>query len=393
MSPQIYLDFNATAPTRPEVIDAMAEAMRTGGNASSVHATGRAARALVEEARHRVAALVNASAENVIFVGSGTEANNQVLRCAGRPKLIISAIEHESVLLARDDAIMAPVHANGVVDLEALEALLARTDGAAIVSIMAANNETGILQPIADIARLAHDHGALMHSDAIQAAGKIPLDMAALGADFLSLSAHKIGGPQGVGAVVCRDRSLLARLVHGGGQEGGLRAGTENVAGIAGFGVAAVSAQAGLEQFAALGALRDTLERRMADLVPGGLTVFGHDQGRLPNTSKIATQGLSSETQVMGLDLAGIAISAGSACAAGRIEAPYVLTAMGVAEELAICAVRVSLGWTTTSDHIDRFIVAWHALHERAHSRSSTAVDQGRSATATDQSRSAIEAD
>ncbi len=392
MSPQIYLDFNATAPTRPEVIDAMAEAMRAGGNASSVHATGRAARALVEEARRRVAALVNASAENVIFVGSGTEANNQVLRCAGRPKLIISAIEHESVLFARDDAIMVPVHANGVVDLEALEALLARTDGAAIVSVMAANNETGILQPIADITRLAHDHGALMHSDTIQAAGKIPVDMPALGADFLSLSAHKIGGPQGVGAVICRDRSLLARFVHGGGHEGGLRAGTENVAGIAGFGVAAVSARAGLEQFAALGAQRDALERRMADLVPG-VAVFGHDQGRLPNTSKIATQGLSSETQVMGLDLAGIAISAGSACAAGRIEAPYVLTAMGVAEELAICAVRVSLGWTTTSDHIDRFMVAWHALHERAHSRSSTAVDQGRSATATDQSRSAIEAD
>ena len=379
MSPQIYLDFNATAPTRPEVIDAMAEAMRTGGNASSVHATGRAARALVEEARHRVAALVNASAENVIFVGSGTEANNQVLRCAGRPKLIISAIEHESVLLARDDAIMAPVHANGVVDLEALEALLARTDDAAIVSIMAANNETGILQPIAEITRLAHSYGALMHSDAIQAAGKIPLDMPALGADFLSLSAHKIGGPQGVGAVVCRDRSLLARLVHGGGQESGLRAGTENVAGIAGFGIAAVSAQAGLEQFAALGELRDTLERRMADLVPG-LTVFGHDQGRLPNTCKVATQGLSSETQVMGLDLAGISISAGSACAAGRVEAPYVLTAMGVAEELAICAVRVSLGWSTTNDHIDRFIVSWRALYERAQSRSATVTDQSRSA-------------
>jgi cysteine desulfurase len=269
---------------------------------------------------------------------------------------------------------MAPVDANGIVDLEALEALLGRTDGAAMVSIMAANNETGILQPIGDITRLAHDHGALMHSDAIQAAGKIPLDMASLGTDFLTLSAHKIGGPQGVGAVVCRDRSLLARFVHGGGQESGLRAGTENVAGIAGFGVAALSAQAGLEQFAALAALRDDLERRLADLVPGQ-TVFGHDQGRLPNTSKVATPGLSSETQVMGLDLAGIAISAGSACAAGRVEAPYVLTAMGVADELAVCAVRVSLGWTTTSDHIDRFIDAWHALQERALSRSSSAAE------------------
>ena len=374
MSSQIYLDFNATAPTRPEVIDAMAEAMRAGGNASSVHATGRAARALVEQARRRVAALVNASTENVIFVGSGTEANNQVLRCAGRPTLVISAIEHESVLLAREDAIVVPVHANGVVDLTALEAQLAEVDGSAIVSIMAANNETGILQPIADIASLAHRHGALIHTDAIQAAGKIPVDMAALGTDFLSLSAHKIGGPQGVGALICRDRSLLARLVHGGGQEAGLRAGTENVAGIAGFGVAAVSAQAGLEQFAALGVLRDSLEHRLAALAPN-LTVFGQNQGRLPNTSKIATPGLSSEVQVMGLDLAGIAISAGSACAAGRVEAPYVLTAMGVAEDLAVCAVRISLGWTTTGDDIDRLVESWRALYERAQSRSATAAE------------------
>ena len=374
MSSQIYLDFNATAPTRPEVIDAMAEAMRAGGNASSVHATGRAARALVEQARRRVAALVNASTENVIFVGSGSEANNQVLRCAGRPTLVISAIEHESVLLAREDAIVVPVHANGVVDLTALEAQLAEVDGSAIVSIMAANNETGILQPIADIASLAHRHGALIHTDAIQAAGKIPVDMAALGTDFLSLSAHKIGGPQGVGALICRDRSLLARLVHGGGQEAGLRAGTENVAGIAGFGVAAVSAQAGLEQFAALGVLRDSLEHRLAALAPN-LTVFGQNQGRLPNTSKIATPGLSSEVQVMGLDLAGIAISAGSACAAGRVEAPYVLTAMGVAEDLAVCAVRISLGWTTTGDDIDRLVESWRALYERAQSRSATAAE------------------
>ncbi|MDA1324105.1 MAG: cysteine desulfurase family protein [Proteobacteria bacterium] len=372
MSPQIYLDFNATAPTRPEVIDAMADAMRAGGNASSVHATGRAARSLVEEARRRVAALVNARPDNVIFTGSGTEADNQVLRCVGRDKLIISAVEHEAVMLARGDAIVTPVKPNGVIDLDAFETQLAGGD--AVVSVMTANNETGILQPIAEIARLAHKHGALVHSDAIQAAGKIPVDIAAMDADFLSLSAHKIGGPQGIGAVVCRDRSLLSRFVHGGSQENGLRAGTENVAGIAGFGVAAASALAGLDQFAALGVLRDTLERRMADIVPG-LTVFGGDQDRLPNTSKVATPGLSSETQVMGLDLAGIAISAGSACAAGRVEAPYVLTAMGVPEELAICAVRVSLGWTTTADDMDKFLEAWRALYERAQRRSATAAE------------------
>ena len=374
MSPQLYLDFNATAPTRPEVIDAMAAAMRAGGNASSVHATGRAARSLVEEARRRVAALVNARPDNVIFTGSGTEADNQVLRCVGRGKLIISAVEHEAVMLARGDAIVIPVNPNGVIDLDAFETQLAGVGDDAIVSVMTANNETGIVQPIAEIARLAHKHGALVHSDAIQAAGKIPVDIDALEADFLSLSAHKIGGPQGVGAVVCRDRSLLSRFVHGGGQENGLRAGTENVAGIAGFGVAAASALAGLEQFAALSALRDGLERRMAEIVPD-LTVFGGDQDRLPNTSKIATPGLSSETQVMGLDLAGIAISAGSACAAGRVEAPYVLTAMGVPEDLAICAVRVSLGWTTTEDDMDKFMEAWCALYERARRRSATAAE------------------
>jgi cysteine desulfurase len=374
MPTQIYLDFNATAPTRPEVIDAMADAMRAGGNASSVHGIGRAARSLVDEARRRVAALVNARDDNVIFVGSGTEADNQVLRCVGRTKLVISAIEHEAVLLARNDTLVVPVLPTGVVDLAALEMHLAATEGDALVSIMTANNETGIVQPIADITRLAHKYGALMHTDAIQAAGKIPVDLAAMGADFLSLSAHKIGGPQGVGAIVCRDRSLLSRFVHGGGQEGGLRAGTENVAGIAGFGVAAASALAGLEDFTALGSKRDALEQRMAAVAPD-ITVFGQDQVRLPNTSKVATPGLSSETQVMGLDLAGVAISAGSACAAGRVEPPYVLTAMKVPDELAVCAIRISLGWTTTQDQLDKFFDAWRALYDRAQSRSSTAAE------------------
>ena len=352
----------------------MADAMRAGGNASSVHATGRAARSLVDEARRRVAALVNGRAESVVFTGSGTESDNQVLRCVGRNKLIISAIEHEAVMLARDDAIVIPVKSNGVLDMEALETQLAGTNGDAIVSIMAANNETGIVQPIAEIADLAHKHGALVHCDAIQAAGKIPVDLEVFDTDFLSLSAHKIGGPQGVGALVCRERAHLSRFVHGGGQEGGLRAGTENVAGIAGFGVAAASAQAGLDQFMALGGLRDSLEDRMSEIVPD-FTVFGQGQARLPNTSKAATPGLSSETQVMGLDLAGIAISAGSACAAGRVEPPYVLTAMGVPDELAICAIRISLGWTTTEDQVDKFFNAWRSLYERAKSRSSIAAE------------------
>lgn len=374
MQPQIYLDFNATAPTRPQVIEAMTEAMREGGNASSVHGTGRTARSRVEAARRQVGALIGAEPDNVIFVGSGTEANNQVLRCTGCTGVIISAIEHESVLLARNDAAILPVLPNGVVDLEALENMLSACAEPTLISVMMANNETGIVQPVADIARIAHARGAQVHTDAIQAAGKVPVDMTTLGVDFLSLSAHKIGGPQGVGALVCRDRTRLDRFIHGGGQEAGLRAGTENVAGIGGFGVAAVCAADGLADFMGLAEMRDSLERRLAEIAPGQV-VFGTDLARLPNTTKVATPGLSSEVQVMGLDLAGIAISAGSACAAGRVEAPYVLTAMGVEEALAVCAVRISLGWTTTADHIDRLVEAWQTLYGRTQDRSAPAAE------------------
>ena len=364
MSGQRYLDFNATAPTRPEVIDAVAEAMREGGNASSVHGTGRRARAGVEQARRSVAALVGADPANIVFTGSGTETNNQALRASGRRRLIVSAIEHESVLQVSGDVIVCPVLAQGTLDLDALERLLTQSDEPAMVAIMAANNETGILQPVTEAAALAHRHGALLHCDAVQAAGKVPVDLTELGADFLALSAHKIGGPQGVGALICRDRQSIARFIHGGGQEGGLRAGTENVPGIIGYGVAAESARAGLEQFTELAVLRDGLERRVREIEPT-VTIFGADLPRLPNTSKFSTPGLSSEVQVMGLDLAGTAISAGSACSAGRVEMPYVLEAMGVPEDIATSAVRVSLGWTTIAADIDGFIDGWSALRTR----------------------------
>jgi len=369
---QVYFDFNATAPTRGVVIDAVNEAMAAGGNASSVHATGRAARATVEKARTSVAGLVGAEHGWVIFCGSGTEADNQVLRCAGADTVLISAIEHEAVLLARSDAVRIPVGANGVIDLSLLEEALAASKGKTLISVMAANNETGVLQPMKEISRLARKYGSMFHTDAIQAAGKVSVDMAEWDVDFLSLSAHKIGGPQGVGALVARDRTLLNRFVHGGGQEGGLRAGTENVAGIAGFGAAAEAALDGLAEFGALAALRDRLEEALIAIEPS-IEVFGADQARLPNTSKLATPGLTSETQVMGMDLAGYAISAGSACAAGRVEPPYVLTAMGVDDALSTCAVRISLGWTTTADEIDGFVAEWSKLHARNRGRSARA--------------------
>jgi cysteine desulfurase len=361
----VYLDFNATAAARPEVIEAVAAAMAEGGNASSVHAAGRAARARVEDARRAVAALVGAEPGGVIFTGSGTEANNQALRCTGRPRVLVSAIEHESVLGARDDAGRIPVGADGCVDLAALEAMLAGDDRPAIVSVMLANNETGAIQPLAEVVRIARRRGALVHSDAVQAGGKIPVDMAVLGVDLLSLSAHKMAGPQGVGALVMRNPALVGRLIHGGGQERALRAGTENVPGISGFAVAARMARAGLDRFAALAGLRDGLEAGMRAVDPA-VVVFADRVPRLPNTCKVATPGLAAETQVIGLDLAGVAISAGSACSAGKIEAPSVLTAMGVAEALARCAVRVSLGWSTTGAHIDAFLAAWRTLRMRA---------------------------
>ena len=367
MSEPVYLDYNATSPARPEIVEAVARALERGGNASSIHGFGRAARAVVEAARRDVAALIGAAPDQVVFTGSGTEANNQALRCAGRRRVIASAIEHDSVLNACPDAEIAPVTGDGVIDLDALDAQLAG-GGPALVALMLANNETGVIQPVADAVAIARRHGALVHCDAVQAAGKIALDVDALGADFVSLSAHKLSGPQGVGALVVRRPGTLERLVHGGGQERGLRAGTENVAGIAGFGAAARLAADGLADFARLAGLRDALESRIRAIAPA-TTVFGRAAPRLPNTAKFTMPGVSSETQVMAMDLAGIAISAGSACSSGTVEPPYVLSAMGVPDDVAVTAVRVSLGWRSGADDIDRFVAAWQTLYERAGAR------------------------
>jgi len=363
-----YFDFNATAPVRPEVIEAMNLAMADPGNASSVHSFGRGARALVEDARAKVAKLVGAKPEWVIFCGSGTEADNQVLRCCPAETVLISAIEHDAVRFARRDSRKIQVTKNGLVDLGALDAALNQASGLTLISVMAANNETGVIQPLEEINRLAKRFGALVHTDAIQAAGKIEVDMTSWDVDFLSLSAHKIGGPQGVGALIARDKSLLGRFVHGGGQEYALRAGTENVPGIAGFGAAAVCAQNELDTFSKLAEWRNDLEDRLL-AIDNSITIFGRSEARLPNTSKIATPGFSAELQVLGMDLAGYAISSGSACSAGRVDLPFVLTEMGVAEELASCAIRISLGWTTTEVQISGFVDAWSKLYSRNRER------------------------
>jgi cysteine desulfurase len=360
-----YLDYNATAPVRPEVAAAVVDALALGGNASSVHAAGRAARRAIERARDAVAALVGGDASEIVFVSGGSEANHLALRGAGRARILVSAIEHESVLRAVAGAEIVPVESSGVVDRAALAALLAADPTPALVSIMLANNETGVIQPVAELAELVHAHGGLLHCDAIQAAGKIPVDIRALGADFLSLSAHKLGGPQGIGALVVAGDLALAPLQAGGGQERGRRAGTENLPGIVGFGRAAEIAQRDISGIAGLAALRDDIERRLQAIAPTAL-IHGIEAPRLPNTLCIGMPGVAAETQVMALDLAGVMVSAGAACSSGKVRTSHVLTAMGASPEAASSAIRISLGWRSDAADVDHLVDAWSALQGRA---------------------------
>jgi cysteine desulfurase len=364
MQHAIYLDYNATAPVRPAVVEAMTAALAEVGNASSVHRFGRAARAAVETAREQVARLVGVRPEQVVFTAGGTEANNLVLAGAGRDRTVMSTIEHDSILRAAPSAEMLPVRSDGVADLDALAAILGRSDRPALLSLMLANNETGVIQPVAAAAEIAHAAGAAVHCDAVQAIGKIAVDMPALGVDYLSMSAHKFGGPQGVGALVLAEGAPLAAQLKGGGQERNRRAGTENMAGIVGFGVAAEAAAAELESMKRLAELRDELERRAQAMAPTAV-VFGKHAPRLPTTSCLALPGVSSEIQVMALDLAGVAVSAGSACSSGKVRPSHVLQAMGVEAQQAASAIRVSLGWRTIRDDVEGFLAAWGALASR----------------------------
>ena len=376
----VYLDYNATAPIRPEVIAVVTEIMSTVGNASSVHQAGRKARQRVDTARKQIADLVGATARNVTFTGGGTEADNLALRGFLPRRLIVSGIEHGAILspalLLDRDAVIVDVDDQGRIKLDALKAALeANQDaggGPALVSLMLANNETGVIQPVAKAAALAHEYDALVHCDAIQGAGKIPIDIEALGVDLMSISAHKLGGPQGVGALIMReDRTILAQMA-GGGQEMGRRSGTENVAGIAGFGVAAQLAVEGLAEFEQLAVLREGMEDRLAQIAPDR-RVIGGDAPRVSNTSCVTMPGVRSDTQVMALDLAGIAVSAGSACSSGKVSASHVLDAMGVDMDEAMTAIRVSLGRSTTSADIDRFLTAWTEIYRRNSSHTNAA--------------------
>jgi cysteine desulfurase len=377
MSQRTYLDWNATAPMREEAKAAFVEALAIVGNPSSVHAEGRSARRLVETAREDVAALVGAQAGDVFFTSCGTEANMLALTPAievqgqrqPRSRLLLSAIEHVSVRcggrFSREAIEELPVDADGRLDLPVLAAAVAKMPRA-LVSLMLANNETGVIEPVAEAAAIVHAAGGILHVDAVQAVGRIACDIKTLGADLLTLSAHKIGGAKGIGALV-RGRDDIhfpEPLIGGGGQERGLRAGTENVAGIASFGAAAAAVRSNWQAEAAhMTVLRKRLESGLLAIAPRAV-IFGDAPAakRLPNTTLFALEGMKAETAVIGFDLEGLAVSSGAACSSGKVQPSHVLAAMGVPARLRRGAVRVSLGWSSTEADIDKFLGAWRKL-------------------------------
>ena len=384
-----YCDHNATAPLRPLSRDAIAHALTITGNPSSVHAHGRAARALVEKARDLVARLAGAKPEQVIFTSGATEANALALwgavegaidrseteKTARITRLFVSAIEHNSVLKTAQAVAervagvrleMLPVTADGVLDLEALRVALREGKGRALVAVMAANNETGVVQPIAEVSHLCRDAGALLLVDAVTAAGKIDLDAGLC--DYMTLSAHKLGGPQGAGALVVREDTPLAAQLVGGGQQKGLRAGTENLSGIAGFGAAVEAVLSDAGERARIASVCDHFEQVLKVSLPDAI-IFGQDVPRLGNTSNVALPGLSSQNIVIALDLDGVMVSSGSSCSSGKIAPSHVLSAMGVADEVAGGSIRVSFGWNSTHEDADAVVASLVKLASRVRAR------------------------
>jgi cysteine desulfurase len=368
VSERVYLDWNATAPLRPEARLAALAAL-DARNPSSVHGEGRAARRMIEDSRELVAGLVGARTENVVFTASGSEANALALTPTLGDVLLVSAGEHASVRSGGRFPLHAietiPLTADGIVDLADLSnriATLKAKGRRALVSIMHANNETGAIQPIAEAATLVHDADWLLHVDAVQSAGRLAVDLRALGADLLTLSAHKLGGPKGAGALVWGEGvEITDPLVRGGGQERGRRAGTENVSAIAGFGAAARAVRENMVSDAArMRSLRDRLETDLQKARP--VVIFSQQVPRLPNTSLFAFKGLKAETALIALDLDGVAVSSGAACSSGKVAPSHVLAAMGISPALAASAIRISIGATTTAAEIDLFLRAWIRL-------------------------------
>ncbi|MDJ0932897.1 cysteine desulfurase family protein [Breoghania sp.] len=380
VSSRIYLDHNATTPLRPSAREAMVDVLEEVGNASSVHGEGRSARARIESSRRALAALTGSQAKNIVFTSGGTEANVTALTpqitLSGKKRpatrAFVSAVEHASVLgggrFNPQQVTFLPTTGDGVIDKSQAEELIrgeAKSGCVPFVSVMAANNETGVLQPVAEIAQLAHESGGYCHVDAVQALGRIPVSIAEWGCDMVSVSSHKIGGPQGVGALIYGSEEFrVAPLLTGGGQEGRGRAGTENVAALAGFGAALQNLREEGDEAVRLEALRDWLEAKLLHICESTV-IFAQNARRLPNTVSFAVPGMVAETTLIGCDLAGVAVSSGSACSSGKVAPSHVLEAMGVPGDLARGALRLSLGWTSTQDDVERFAGIWRGLVKR----------------------------
>jgi len=367
----IYLDYNATAPMRPEVIKAMSDVMHRPNNPSAAHKAGRTARLDVERARTQIANSVNGKTTGVIFTSGATEANNMIMNGFPDHALITTAIEHPATLKACKDIIVLPVDENGLLDLAVLERRLKDEKRPALVSIMMVNNQTGVIQPIKDIAKIVHEHGGLFHSDCAQSLGRMPIDMVDMGIDMLSIAGHKICGPLGIGALVIDPKLEIMPYIRGAKQENSRRAGTENVPAIIGFGIAADIAVSNIDHYTKLEILRDKLETEIKAISPE-VIIHSKDAPRAANTSMFSLVGIRSDTMMMHMDLADIAISTGSACSSGRVEPSHVLTAMGCSEDVASSALRISMGCNTQESDIDAFITAWKTLYDRVGSRLKT---------------------
>lgn len=358
----VYLDYNATALPRPQVIEKIQDIISKPYNPSSVHCFGREAKKYLENSRKIIAEYLSAWTNEVIFTASGTEANVTVLHSFPERRIFVSEIEHSSVLRSVGDNFSGyiPVNEEGIVNISMLEEMLRQNAKPTLISVMLANNETGVIQPVKEISEICKKYDALLHCDAVQALGKIDIDFSLLGADFLSVSAHKCGGVVGAAALIVKNNVAIKPLITGGGQELGRRAGTENIAAIIGFSEAVERID--IKQMQNLRLLLDKMEER---IIKEGGVVFGKDSPRLPNTSCIAMPKVSNEVQLMDFDLNGYAVSAGSACSSGRVEKSHVLLAMNIPAEIAECAIRVSAGWNTGADEIEKFTESWALLAAR----------------------------
>ncbi len=360
----IYLDHNATTQTRPEAIDLVTNIMAQVGNGSSTHCAGRAASMHIERAREQIAKAINTRPAQVIFTSCATESINTILKTFKGERILASGIEHAAIVdCGNAELEIIPVTSDGIIDLDTMEAMLERAP-TALVNIMYVNNETGVIQPIKEAIEIAHKYGALIHIDAVQALGKIPVDFKDSGADYMSFSAHKVGGPQGVGCFAFAAKKPIRPLMIGGKQEKNQRAGTSNVAGIAGMGLAVEIAVENINRYDELATWRDDIENRLTKSLPG-ITINGKNTPRVGNTISLTCAKITNTIQIMNLDLDKICVSGGSACSSGVAKPSHVLTAMGLTDDDALSTIRISMGWNTTQDDVNQFIEKYTKIIER----------------------------